>query len=114
MRKKFGGRQVAVILEQSKGALIYALMKYEFLVLYPVNPKQLACFREAMVPSCAKDDPSDADLLLELLVGHRNRLRAWKPDDETTRLIGMLSEDRRAVIERRTALITALKSSGPA
>ena len=33
LRARFGGRKVAVCLEQSKGALIYALMSYDFLVL---------------------------------------------------------------------------------
>ena len=110
IRKRFQGRSVAVCLEQSKGALIYALMKYDFLVLYPINPKQLARFREALVPSGAKDDPGDAALLLELLATHRDRLHAWQPDDARTRLIGQLVEDRRALVAQRTRLMNALKS----
>ena len=110
LRQRFGGRPVAVCLEQAKGALIYALMKYDFFVLYPINPKQLSRFREAMGPSGAKDDPGDADLLLELLTKHRDRLHPWRPGDATTRLIGQLSEDRRGLVESRTGLINALKS----
>lgn len=110
LRQRFGGRPIAVALEQSKGALIYALMKYDFFVLYPVNPKQLKRFRDAMVPSGAKDDPSDAALLLELLTKHRDRLRAWRPDDPATRLIGQLAEDRRGLIGQRTRLSNALKA----
>ncbi|OVE80032.1 hypothetical protein BVY02_01535 [bacterium J17] len=70
LRKRFDGKQVAIILEQSRGALIYALMKYDFLVLYPVNPKTLAKFREAFSPSGTKDDPTDAELMVELLLKH--------------------------------------------
>jgi len=110
VRRRFGGQPIAIGLEQSKGALIYALMKYEFFVLYPVNPKQSQRFREAMAPSGAKDDPSDAVWILELLLKHRGRLRPWQPDDQTTRLIGMLTEDRRNLIGGRTRLICALKS----
>jgi transposase len=110
MRERFGGQPVAVCLEQSKGALIYALMKYEFFVLYPVNPKQSKRFREAMQPSGAKDDPGDATVILELLLKHRDRLRAWQPDDEQTRLIGILAEDRRHLVDLRTGLTNALKS----
>jgi hypothetical protein len=51
LRKRFTGAPIAVALEQSKGALIYALLKYDLFVLYPVNPKQLARFREALTPS---------------------------------------------------------------
>jgi hypothetical protein len=38
LAEQFPGQQIAVCLEQSKGGLIYALLKYDFLVLYPVNP----------------------------------------------------------------------------
>jgi transposase len=90
--------------------LIYALLKYDLFRLYPVNPKQLARFREALTPSGAKDDPADAALLLELLLKHRDRLRPWRPDDPTTRLIGQLAEDRRHLVESRTRLVNALKA----
>lgn len=110
LRKRFGGRPVAVCLEQAKGALIYALMKYDFLVLYPINPKQLKRFRDAMSPSGAKDDPGDAAILLELLIKHRDRLHAWRPDDPATRLIGQLAEDRRSLVGGRTRLVNALQS----
>ena len=110
LRKRFSGASIAVGLEQSKGALIYALLKYDLFVLYPVNPKQLARFREALQPSGAKDDPTDAALLLELLIKHREHLRPWRPDDPTTRLIGQFAEDRRRLVEDRTRLTNALKS----
>ena len=110
LRKRFAGAPIAVALEQSKGALIYALLKYDLFRLYPVNPKQLARFREALTPSGAKDDPADAALLLELLLKHRDHLRLWRPDDATTRLIGQLAEDRRHLVESRTRLVNALKS----
>jgi transposase len=97
-------------LEQSRGALVYALMKYDFLVLFPVNPLQLARFREALGPSGAKDDPDDAQLLVELLRKHGDRLRPWKPDDMQTRLLRLLVEDRRGLVDQRTALGNALKS----
>lgn len=109
LRQRFAGRPVAVCLEQSKGGLIYALMKYEFLVLYPINPKQLARFREALAPSGSKDDPTDAGLALQLLVKHRDQLRPWHPDDAQTRLIRILAEDRRGLVEQRTRLCNQLQ-----
>lgn len=108
--RRFPDTQIAVCLEQSRGALIYALMKFEFLTLVPVNPKQLARFREALGSSGAKDDPQDAELLAELFVKHGERLRAWKPDTEETRLLTFLNEDRRSLVEERTALTNRLKS----
>jgi len=104
LRLRFGGRPVAVCLEQSRGALAYALMKYEFLVLFPLNPKQLAKYREALGPSGAKDDPGDAELLCRFVVEHHRRLRAWRPDDVTTRGLRLLTEARRRWVAQRTAL----------
>src|SRR5262245_4177701 len=57
LRDGFGGRPVAIAVEQKRGALIYALMHVEFLHLYPVNPVTVAKMRAAFYPSGAKDDP---------------------------------------------------------
>lgn len=108
LQRRYPGRRIAVALEQSRGALVYALMNYEFLVLYPVNPKALAKFREAFYISGAKDDPIDSDLLLELLILHRSRLRAWQPDDELTRTITLLVEYRRELVNTQTRLTNRL------
>src|SRR3974390_1930175 len=51
LRKQHPTGRLGVVLEQSRGALLYALMKYPFLRLYPVNPRCLADFRKAMVAS---------------------------------------------------------------
>ena len=104
LRSRFAGRPVAIAVEQKRGALIYALMHVEFLQLYPVNPQTLSQFRKAFYPSGAKDDPVDADLLLEILLTHRQHLRVWIPDDVLTRTIQLLTEDRRHLVDERTAL----------
>ena len=110
LRARFGGRPVAVCLEQSRGPLIYALLKYDFLTLYPVNPRTLSKFREAFAPSRHKDDPGDAAHLAELLLHHRERLRAWAPDDERTRSLRLLVEHRRRLVGDRTRLSNRLTS----
>jgi transposase len=111
LRERFGGRQIAICLEQSKGPLIHALMGYEFLVLYPINPRALAKYRETFSLSGAKDDPSDAALALDLVRKHRDKLRAWKPDDEQTRFMGRLVEDRRKAVNWRTRLSNQLQTA---
>ena len=58
---------IAIVLELSKGPIVYALQKYEFFVLFPLNPSTLAKYREALTPSRAKDDPTDAQLARRLL-----------------------------------------------
>lgn len=110
LRTRYGGQEVAVCLEQSRGPLIYALLKYDFLTLFPVNPRTLSKFREAFSPSRHKDDPPDAEYLAELLLHHRERLHAWQPDDEQTRTLRLLVEHRRRVIGDRTRLSNRMTS----
>ena len=98
LRRRFQGGKIAIALEQSKGALIYGLMRYEFLLIYPLNPKSLSSYREALRTSGAKDDPSDAELILNFLRTHRERLRVWVPEDEISRRLGMLVEFRRKMV----------------
>lgn len=108
LRQRFEGQPIAVCLEQAKGALIYALMKYDHLVLFPLNPVRLAYYRKARTPSGAKDDPGDAALLLRYLVEHQDELRPWRPDDQATRLLRLLVEQRRELLQLRTRLTNQL------
>jgi len=108
LRRQYPDKLIAVCLEQSRGALIYGLMEYPFLVLYPINPLTLAKYREAFTPSCAKDDPTDAEFLCELVTQHRDRLQPWRPDDEQTRLLGLLNEGRRGAVDLRTKMVLQL------
>ena len=99
---RFPKGSIALCLEQARGALIYQLAKYDRLVLYPVHPTTLSSFRQAFCPSGSKADPSDTDLLLEMLLHHRHRLRGLNPDTSETRLLRMLTELRRRLVDERT------------
>jgi len=100
---RFPGQRVAVALEQSRGPLFYALSRYDHLVLYPIHPSTSHAYRKAVHPSGSKSDPQDADMLLDLLTLHRNRLRRFEPDDEPTRKLQLLVEKRRQMVDMRTA-----------
>lgn len=108
LRSRFGGRPVGICLEQTRGGLIYALLPHEFIVLYPINPVTATRYRQAFIPSGAKDDPVDAHLLWEVLVKHRDHLRPWTPDDPATRKLALLCEHRRKLVNGRTALVQRL------
>ena len=108
LRERFGGRPVAICLEQTRGALVYALMKYDFLVLFPLAPARLTKYRQAVTSSGAKDDPTDAQLIWDYLVHHRDRLVPWKPDGPLTREIALLSQGRRDAVDLRTKLTNTL------
>jgi transposase len=110
LRARFPEGKIAVALEQSRGALLNGLLQYEHLVAFPVNPKSLARFREALRPSRAKDDPVDGDLLLELLVKHWDHLRPWQPDTAAMRQLALLCEQRRHFVDQQTAFTNELQS----
>src|SRR5580765_5879033 len=69
LRTRFHGQPVALCLELTKGPLVSALRKYDFLVLFPINPLTLARYREAFTPS-----PSNVHPVLDFL-GHYFRRR---------------------------------------
>jgi len=102
LSSRFPGQPIAVAVEQSRGALVFMLSKYEQVHVYPIHPRAAAQFRAALFPSGAKDDPVDADLLLELLVHHRAHLRRLNPDNEQTRLVQHLVEGRRKLVNEKT------------
>jgi len=102
LARRFGGLPIAVALEQSRGSLVFMLSKYAHLVLFPVNPATSAHYRKGFRPSGAKSDPSDAGLLLDLLVHHREKLRRLHPDTEQTRTLQFLVEARRKFVNDKT------------
>lgn len=104
LRKKFPERPLLIAVEQGRGGLIHALQEAEGIVIYSINPKQLARFREALYPAGGKNDPTDAELIATFLLNHRQKLRPWQPDDAQTRKLGYLSELRRKLVEERKRL----------
>jgi transposase len=111
LRTRFAHRRIGIAVETSRGPLIHALLDHDFVVLYPVNPRSLKRFRETFSPSGAKDDVPDADLLREMLVKHRDRLRAWEPEHVETRALRRLVENRRRSIDLRTKLTQQLTAT---
>jgi transposase len=111
LRTRFNGHPVAVCLELNKGPLVFALRKYDFLILFPLNPLTLARYREAFTPSRAKDDPTDAELQLELLLTHRDKLRPLNPQSPTMRALTQLVEHRRRVVGDKVRITNRLTST---
>lgn len=109
LRSRYGKQaDVAVVLEQGRGALLNVLMGCEFLVLYIINPKSLSRYREAFYGSGAKSDPVDAELMREMVRQNPSRFRAWHPDDVLTRSLRLMTEGRRDLVNQTTALTNQL------
>jgi transposase len=98
LRQRFGGRPIAVCLEIASGPLVYALQRYAFFVLFPVNPATLAKYRKAFHVSGAKDDPLDAQLALDLLLRHPEKLDKLQPQGPAMRILTELVEQRRVLV----------------
>ena len=111
LENTFGRRPVAIAVEASKGAVVYALQERPWITVYPVHPATSTRQRSAFRPSGAKDDTPDALVLLSILQHHRDRLRPLQPDDEATRTLARLVEARRKAVDRRTLLANQLKST---
>ena len=108
LRQKHPTGRIAVAIEQSRGPVLYALMKYDFLAIYPVNPRCLADYRRAFKLSGVKDDPLDANLLCELVGLHPDRLRPLAVEDVPTRELRLLVEARRGFVHDSTGFSNRL------
>ena len=108
LAQRFGGRPIALALEQVRGALVAVLSKYAHVHLFPLHPTKLAHYRKSVCPSGAKGDPSDADLILDYLVKHPERLRCLEPDTVETRSLQFLVEERRKLVNQHTCQLQIL------
>lgn len=111
LQKRFENNPVAICLELKAGPIVYALLKYAFITLFPIPPKALAKYRETFSQSGAKDDPTDAYLQLDFLLRHPQSLNALKPDDPETRILQRLTEDRRSLVGERVRLTNRITAS---
>src|SRR5215510_149627 len=111
LRTRFTGQPIAVCLERNQGPIVSALRAYDFLVLCPVNPFTLAKYREALTPSHAKDDPTDAELQVELLLKHRDKLTPLPPQSPMMRALAQLVEHRRRLVGDKVRLTNRLTSA---
>ena len=109
-QQRFPGHTLAIALEQSRGPLIHALLGFDGLRLYPLNPKQLSRYRESLDPSGGKNDPRDAGLLALFLLHHRNQLRVWQPDSPETRRLAHLARLRQRLVDERKSVTLRLAS----
>jgi transposase len=109
LQQQYPGQQIAVAVEQKQGALIHGLREYDFIDIYPVNPATSAQYRNAFHTSGAKDDPGDAELILDILSFHRDKLMQLQPEDPLTRQLQILTRKRRDAVNLRTRLNNQLK-----
>ena len=98
LHRRFGS-PIAVAVELSKGPIIYALQKYDFFVIFPVEPSILARYRKTFTPSGAKDDPTDAACAVELIQRYPERFKPLKVQSTEMRTLTLLVEQRRQFVD---------------
>ncbi len=110
MLERHGG-QMAVAIELSQGPIVSALQKYDCFVIYPINPTTLATYRKAFNPSGAKDDPTDAELALDLLTNHPERFTPLNPQSVQMRTLITLVEQRRRLMNDKGRITNRLRNA---
>jgi transposase len=110
LHQRFGGL-IAVAIELSKGPIISALQKYDFIVIYPIHPSTLAKYRETFKPSRAKDDPTDAEFAVDLLMRHPERFKPLKPQSSEIRALATLVEQRRQLVNEKIRITNRLRAA---
>lgn len=110
LHQRVGGT-IAIALELTKGPVVSALQKYEFVVIYPINPSTLAKYRQAFTPSRAKDDPTDAALAVDLLLTHPERFQPLAPQSQQMRALVTLVEQRRQLVSEKVRITNRLRAA---
>jgi len=108
--RRYGG-PIAVALELSKGPIVSALQKYDFIVIFPIDPTTLANYRKTFTLSGAKDDPTDAQFALKLLLSHAEHFKALKPQSVEMRTLMILVEHRRRLMNDRVRITNRLRNA---
>jgi len=110
LHQRYGGC-IAMAVELSKGPIVSALQKYDFIDIFPVNPSTLARYREAFQPSRAKDDPTDAELALDMLLRHPEHFKVLKPQSAEMRALAIMVEQRRCLVNDQIRITNRLRSA---
>ena len=110
LHRRFGGR-IAIAIELSKGPIVSALQKYNFIDIFPVNPSSLAKYREAFQPSRAKDDPTDAELAVDMLLRHSEHFKVLIPQSVEMRTLATMVEQRRHLVNEQGRITNRLRSA---
>jgi len=110
LHRRFGG-PIAVAVELWKGPIITVLQKYDFFVIFPVEPAGLASYRRTFALSGAKDDPTDAEFALKLLLSHAEHFKPLQPQSVEMRTLMTLVEHRRQLMNDRVRITNRLRNA---
>jgi Transposase/Transposase IS116/IS110/IS902 family len=105
-----GPEQVVVGIETDRGAWVQALLAAGYQV-FPVNPRQVARYRERHGTSGAKSDAGDAHTLADMVRTDRHQLRAAAGDSDRAEAIKLLARAHQRLIWDRHRHLLRLRAA---
>lgn len=100
---------VLVGIETDRGGWVHALVAAGY-VVYAINPKQVARYRERHTTSGAKSDPGDAHVLAEIVRQDRDHHRAVAGDSEQAEVVKTVARTHQTMIWTRQRQANQLRS----
>jgi len=101
--------EIAIAAETSHGAWVQPLLDRGY-VLYPVNPKTVERFREALSAAGHKSDKIDRKILAMFLVTFHQENTPLRPDVPEIISLRIACQDRVRLVEERTAKLNELQA----
>jgi transposase len=101
---------ITVAIERPDGRLVDRLLEAGFPVV-PVKAHAIKAWRESEVPSGAKSDTGDADVIAEYLRLRRHRLRELRPFSDATRALRAVVRTRDDLVKQRVAATNQLEAT---
>lgn len=102
------GPAVLVGIETDRGPWVQALIAASYRV-YPINPLQVARYRERHSVSGAKSDPGDAHVLADMVRTDSHQLRAAAGDSDLGEAVKVVARAHKTLIWERTRHVQRLR-----
>jgi len=101
--------QIGIAIETAQGAWVQALLDRGYQV-YPLNPKTVERFRQALSASGVKTDKIDRKVLAMFLVTFHQDNKPLRPDAPEIIALRIASQDRLRLVEECTAKLQELRA----
>jgi transposase len=101
--------EIGVAIETAHGAWVQALLDRGYQV-YPLNPKTVERFREALSANGVKTDKIDRKVLAMFLATFHQENKPLRPDDPEIIQLRIFCQDRLRLIEEHTAKVNELQA----
>jgi transposase len=111
LRGAHPGARIAVAFEQPAPNLLAFFAARGPCVIYALNPSATFSYRNALTVSHARNDQSDARDQARFVAHAHLKLRAWTPPPAQIEQLERLTQNRRKLVNQRTALTNRLQAT---